>query len=378
MKKILIFIGTRPEAVKLSPVIGVLKAKPDDFTVSVCCISQHRQMLAQTLRWLPQARPDMDMDIMRDDQTLADTAAAALVAAQQAIARTRPDIVIVQGDTTTALAAALAGFYGGVAVAHVEAGLRSGNRYSPWPEEINRTLIGKLADYHFAPTEKNAAALRADHVAGTIRTVGNTVIDALLDICRRLDTDPALSLEIKNTLAAAGYMPAAGRDIILVTGHRRESFGQGLENICRALSAIAAAHAQLDIVYAVHLNPHVRDTTQKILAECPAVKLLPPLDYGAFVYMMKQCRLILTDSGGVQEEAPSLNKPVLVMRNHTERQEVLDCGAARLTGTETAAIVAAADEVLSDKALYEQMAAAPNPYGDGTAAEQIAAILARV
>lgn len=374
--RILLFIGTRPEGIKLAPVVTVLRARPKDFTVSVCLISQHKQLLTQGLRWFPEVKADTDMAIMRDNQGLADVAAAALQGAQKAIADFRPDVIIVQGDTTTALSCALAGFYADVTVAHVEAGLRSHNRHSPWPEEMNRVLISRLATIHFAPNENNAKNLQSEKASGDIHVVGNTVIDALLLMRRRINEDTAVSGEIMTMLDDAGYMPRKERDFILVTGHRRESFGEGLQNICRALLQIAAEQPQLDIVYVLHLNPKARDTVCRLLKNQPNVFLLPPVDYGAFVHLMDCCYLLMSDSGGVQEEAPSLNKPLLVMRNATERPEVADCGAAMLCSTATADIVTATRKVLSDRALYDNMAAAANPYGDGKSAARIADILA--
>ena len=273
------------------------------------------------------------------------------------------------------LSAALAAFYAGVKVAHVEAGLRSGNPFAPWPEEANRTLISRLAALHFAPTDGNAENLRAERVWGDIHVVGNTVIDALLDLCGRLAKDKEARRLAESESAAAGYQLREGRDFILATGHRRESFGGGLERICRALASVAE-QSGLDVVYAVHLNPKVQETARRLLDGHPSVFLVPPLEYGCFVHLMSRSRLIMTDSGGIQEEAPSLDKPILVMRDETERSEVADCGAARLVGTDPETIVATALEVLSDDAVYRRMAAAPNPFGDGTACGKIADVLA--
>ena len=373
MKKILAFIGTRPEAIKLAPVVGALRARGEN--VSACLSSQHKEMLAQALRHFP-VEINENLEVMRRGQGLADTVAAVLSAACGVVERAKPDWIIVQGDTSTALAGALAGFYGGAKIAHVEAGLRSGDRGAPFPEEMNRILIGRLALLHFAPVEKNAALLRAENAEGAIHVVGNTVIDALFYMQKIIAEDAGVKKETAESLAAAGYAPG-GREYILVTGHRRESFGAGLENICRALSRFAAAHPQIDIVYAAHLNPRVRETADKILGGRENIFILPPLDYAAFIWMMERCRFIMTDSGGVQEEAPSLDKPVLVMRDNTERPEVLECGAAKLTGTCAENIFAAADELLKNKKTHQKMAAAKNPYGDGNSAERIADILAR-
>ena len=376
MKRILVFIGTRPEAIKLAPVVAELRARPDDFQVTVCSTSQHGEMLKQAMLWF-NLQPDEDLQIMRENQQSADVAAAVLSGASKLIAHHKPNILIVQGDTTTAVAAAMAGFYADVPVVHVEAGLRSDNRRAPWPEEINRTIISKLATVHFAPTEKNAAILRNEKADGSIHIVGNTVLDALLFIKKRLDQDADMQTTVTDTVTNAGYTITDNKEFILVTGHRRESFGIGLENICLALAQLAKTHRQTDIIYAVHLNPRVRETAQKILSKITNVFLLPPLDYAAFVLLMSRCKLLLTDSGGIQEEAPTLNKPVLVMRDTTERPEVVSCCAAQLVGTKTDGIVAAANRVLSDNALYQSMAAAKNPFGDGRAAIYIADILAK-
>lgn len=376
MKHILLFIGTRPEAVKLAPLITALRARPDDFRTTVCATSQHGEMLQQAMRWF-NLKPDEDLQVMRAKQKPADVAATVLSGAGKVIACHKPDMIVVQGDTTTAVAAAMAGFYADIPVAHVEAGLRSGNRRAPWPEETNRVLIGKLATVHFAPTRKNAVTLRNEKADGDIHVVGNTVLDALLFMQERLHKDTTMQTAAADAVTAAGYPITGDKEFILTTGHRRESFGAGLENICRALAQLAKIRPQTDIVYAVHLNPQVRETAQKILGKIPNVFLLPPLDYAAFVFLMNRCRLILTDSGGIQEEAPSLNKPVLVMRETTERPEVLSCGAALLTGTTVDGIVNAANRVLSDDALYQSMVAAKNPFGDGRAAVYIADILAK-
>ncbi len=374
MKKILAFIGTRPEAIKLAPVVEALRAQKN-FHVLTCVSLQHKEMLAQALRHFP-IEINENLEVMRRGQNLADTVAAVLSAAHAVVERAAPDWILVQGDTSTALAGALAGFYGGAKIAHVEAGLRSGNRHAPFPEEMNRILISRLALLHFAPVEKNAALLRAEKTEGEIHVVGNTVIDALFHMQKTLAENAEVKTETAAALAAAGYAPGA-REYILATGHRRESFGEGLENICRALARIAAAHPQIDIVYAAHLNPRAHEAADKILAGRENIYILPPLDYAAFVYLMEKCRLIMTDSGGVQEEAPSLNKPVLVMREKTERPEVLECGAAKLAGVCAENIFTAADELLKNESLYKKMAAAKNPYGDGNSAERIAEILAR-
>lgn len=376
MKDILLFVGTRPDAIKLAPLVFALRARGDEFKVTVCSTSQHNHMLQQAMQWF-ELQPDEDLQIMRQNQQPGDVVAAALAGANELLRRCRPDIVIVQGDTATATAAALAGFYADVPVAHVEAGLRSHDRRAPWPEEVNRIMISRLATWHFAVTEKNAAILQAEKADGHVHVVGNTVLDALLYMQDKIKNDPAAAAAVRQAIMAAGYPLAAQKRFILVTGHRRESFGRGMENICQALQTIAQKYPALDIVYAVHLNPQVKTVVHQRLAASDNIYLLPPLDYAAFVYLMSRCYMILTDSGGIQEEAPTLNKPLLVMRTVTERPEVIACGAGRLTGTDTAGIVGAADEVLNDEAVYRRMAAAVNPFGDGRAAQYIAGHLAR-
>ncbi|PID60368.1 MAG: UDP-N-acetylglucosamine 2-epimerase (non-hydrolyzing) [Gammaproteobacteria bacterium] len=369
------FIGTRPECIKLSPLVAELERRHDDFEVSVCLTSQHREMLQQALEWFP-IRVDHDLDVMTEGQHLVDLQARILMRSRGVIEDFRPDWVVVQGDTTTALSAAMAATWLQVPVAHVEAGLRTGNRMAPWPEELNRSLIGRMALLHLAPTEANADALRHEAVEGAIDVVGNTVIDALLDIRERLRSNEELRGETEERLQALGLALDARR-LMLVTGHRRESFGEGFRQICQALKAIALGHPELHVVYAVHLNPQVHDLVHRELEGLDNVTLLPPLDYAAFVYLMDRSYLILSDSGGVQEEAPSLDRPVLVMRETTERQEAVDAGAVRLVGTGKERIVAAVDELLGDEAQYRRMASARNPFGDGTASAQIAECLLR-
>ncbi len=381
MKNILIFIGTRPEAIKLAPLIFALRARQTEFKVTVCATSQHGTMLQQALQWFDIV-PDTDLQIMKQNQHTGDVVAAVLAGANDIIRHQRPDTVVVQGDTATATAGALAGFYADIPVAHVEAGLRSDNRRAPWPEETNRLLISKLATLHFAVTQKNETRLKAEKADGSIHIVGNTVLDALLYTQNKIINNANINATVQHTVANAGYNAAGyrisnDRPFILVTGHRRESFGEGMQNICSALKTIAQKHPHIDIVYAVHLNPQVKDTVHNRLADINNIYLLPPLDYAAFVYLMSHCHLILTDSGGIQEEAPTLNKPVLIMRSVTERPEVVECGAAQLVGTTTEGIINATNCVLTDTTLYNTMAAAKNPFGDGHAAEYIADYLAQ-
>lgn len=371
MKKILILLGTRPEAIKLASLIHTLQSRPQQFSAVTCSTAQHTTMLTQACQWLD-ISPDINLNLMTTNQRTGDFVATAQLAINQILHQQQPDWVIVQGDTATATAGALSGFYANIPVAHVEAGLRSHNRHAPWPEEVNRTLISRLATLHLAVTDKNTQTLIDEGVDGKIAKVGNTVIDALLYMQNKINTNPTLKATIQQNINAAGYPLQPQTPYILVTGHRRESFGEGLENICHALQTIAQQHPKMHIVYAVHLNPNVTSTVKKMLGNTPNIYLLPPLDYATFVYMMMHCHLILTDSGGIQEEAPTLNKPVLIMRAVTERQEVIECGAAQLVGTQADNIVTATCQVLNNPTLYQQMATAPNPFGDGTAAQKIA------
>ena len=373
--KVLFICGTRPEAIKLAPVIKALERDPQSFTTRVCITAQHRQMLDQVLR-LFDITPHYDLDIMRPNQSLFDVTARGLLGLRGVLDDERPDIVLVQGDTTTTFVGALAAFYCKIPVAHVEAGLRTADKYRPFPEEINRRLTTHIGDLHFAPTETARAALLREGIPPeTVWVTGNTVIDALLTVAERV-TSPREDQKWKNFFTdqfALGLDER--RRLILVTGHRRESFGQGFENICMALRQIALAAPRLTLVYPVHLNPNVQEPVRKILKDLPNVHLLPPLDYAPFVYLMQRCYLILTDSGGIQEEAPALSKPVLVMREVTERPEAVATGAVRLVGTDPKKIVSEVESLVTDAARYQQMARAANPYGEGEAAQSIAAIL---
>ena len=362
MKRVLTIFGTRPEAIKLAPVILELEKHPEGIENLVCVTAQHREMLDQVLEWF-RVEPDYDLDLMQPGQGLAEFASRALVAIDQVLQEVRPDVVLVQGDTTTVIMAALAAFYQRIPVGHIEAGLRTGNRYNPFPEEINRRLTGVLATYHFAPTERAAAALRAEQMPEeSIFVTGNTVVDALLMTVRR-PVGLALDLGLDN------------RRLILVTAHRRESFGPPFESLCLALRNLAERNADVEIVYPVHLNPNVRDPVRRILAQQPRVHLLEPLRYEQFAHLMAQAYLILTDSGGIQEEAPVLGKPTLVMRETTERPEAIEAGTARLVGTDQVRIMAEAENLLHDEGAYHTMAQAGSPFGDGRAAERIVNIL---
>jgi UDP-N-acetylglucosamine 2-epimerase (non-hydrolysing) len=362
MKRVLTVFGTRPEAVKLAPVILELEKHRDRFENLVCVTAQHREMLDQVLEWF-QIEPDYDLDLMQPDQGLAEFASRALVAVSELLQEVQPDVVLVQGDTTTVMMAALAAFYRHIPVGHIEAGLRTRNRYNPFPEEINRRVAGVLATFHFAPTTRAADALRAEQVPEeNIFITGNTVVDALLMTVQR-----PVNLELDFSLD--------GRRLILVTAHRRESFGAPFESICLALRDLVERNADVEVVYPVHLNPNVRKPVGRILASRPRIHLLEPMRYEQFVHLAAKAYLILTDSGGIQEEAPVLGKPVLVMRETTERSEATEAGTARLVGTDRQRIVAEAERVLCNEEEYRAMAQGGSPFGDGRAAERIANIL---
>lgn len=362
--RVLTVFGTRPEAIKMAPVVKGLAAA-ENIDARVCVTGQHREMLDQVLA-LFQIKPDYDLDIMKPGQSLADVTSAVLRGLEAPLKDFEPDVVLVHGDTTTTLAASLAAYYSQTPVGHVEAGLRTGDIYAPWPEEINRKVAGAIAELHFAPTSRARANLLAEAVPEERITItGNTVIDALLEISQRLEEDEDLS----RNLAARFDLPD-DRRIILVTGHRRESFGDGFERICDALARLAE-RSDVTIVYPVHLNPNVKGPVETHLGGLDAVRLLPPQDYLPFVYLMKRADIILTDSGGVQEEAPSLGKPVLVMRDTTERPEALEAGTVRLVGSDSDRIVAETERLLDDPEAWRAMSQAHNPYGDGQATQRI-------
>ena len=362
--RVLTVFGTRPEAIKMAPVVRALAAATD-VDARVCITAQHREMLDQVLD-LFAIVPDYDLNLMKPGQDLTDITVSVLQGLRSVLAEFQPDLLLVHGDTTTTLSASLAAYYQRIAVGHVEAGLRTGNIFSPWPEEINRKVAGTVARLHFAPTERSRANLLAENVpADHVHVTGNTVIDALRDIVARLETDDALSGEL-----AARFSLDAGKRMILVTGHRRESFGEGFERICAALAQIARRD-DVEIVYPVHLNPNVKGPVEAHLGGVANIHLIAPQDYLPFVYLMHRSTLILTDSGGVQEEAPSLGKPVLVMRDTTERPEAVEAGTVRLVGTDAGLIVESVDRLLDDRAAYETMSFAHNPYGDGQAAGRI-------
>lgn len=367
--KVVAIFGTRPEVIKLAPVIMELNNRLHCFDVFVCATAQHRQMLDQALNVF-NLTVDDDLDIMTPGQTLAEVTARAVERLDRVMAREHPDIVLVQGDTTTAFSGALAAYYHQVKVGHVEAGLRTDNKYAPFPEELNRRLIGQLTDFHFPPTQRaREALLREGFPESSIFVTGNTVIDALLWVRELVrDQQPPLPEGLTNHLE--------GRQMVLVTGHRRESFGEGFENICRAIRQVADLVPDVIFIYPVHLNPNVREPVNRILGGHERIFLIDPLPYESFVWLMDRATVILTDSGGIQEEAPSLNKPVLVMREVTERPEGIQAGVSRLVGVHQKSIADGLIELLSDPRLRQAMTTAQNPYGDGKAARRIADILA--
>lgn len=365
--KVLTIIGTRPEAIKLCPVVLELQKRSDEFESVVCVTAQHREMLDQVLDVFD-VQPDFDLNIMSPGQTLAEVTARAVTGLVDVIGKTQPAITLVQGDTTTAFCGALASHYQHTLVGHVEAGLRTGNKYAPFPEEMNRRLIGRLADHHFAPTEFSQEVLLKEGVSvDTVHLTGNTVIDALLWVRQRVRQNvPQLPSAVADL---------NGQPMVLVTGHRRESFGSGFENICHAIRTVADEMQNVRFVYPVHLNPNVREPVNRILANHERIHLIEPLTYEPFVWLMDQATVILTDSGGVQEEAPSLGKPVLVMRETTERPEGVAAGNAKLVGTDKETIVRELTLLISDAEARQAMAGVRNPYGDGTASRQIANII---
>ena len=370
MKKILLVFGTRPEAIKMAPLVKVLQKDSEHFETKICVTAQHRQMLDQVLEVFDIV-PEYDLNIMAPNQDLYDITSRVLLGLRGVLDDFAPDIVLVHGDTTTSMAAALAAFYRQIPVGHVEAGLRTYNMLSPWPEEMNRQVTDRMCTYYFAPTEKSRQNLLRENVDATkIHVTGNTVIDALLMAVDIIEKKPYVKTAIEDELRDKGYA-MGNRPYILVTGHRRENFGEGFLNICKAIRQIAEEHPEMDIVYPVHLNPNVQKPVYELLSGTPNIYLVKPLDYLPFVYAMQHSTLLLTDSGGVQEEAPSLGKPVLVMRETTERPEAVEAGTVRLVGTDVAAIVGNVQELLHDPEVYRKMSESYNPYGDGHACERI-------
>jgi UDP-N-acetylglucosamine 2-epimerase (non-hydrolysing) len=378
MMKVLIVFGTRPEAIKMAPLIKALQKERTHFEAKVCVSAQHREMLDQVLE-LFEIIPDYDLDIMKPEQDLYDITCDVLLGLKDVIGSFEPDIVLVHGDTTTTSAASLAAFYQKVKIGHVEAGLRTQDIYSPWPEEMNRQLTGVLANYHFVPTQINQInLLRENKDAENIIVTGNTIIDALFLILHKIQNNKDLECKIIHDIESKFINPTFNIQnsvFILVTGHRRENFGQGFINICEALKTIAFKNKNLHIIYPVHLNPNVQKPVYEILSGLDNVHLIEPLEYLEFVYLMSKSYFIITDSGGIQEEAPSLGKPVLVTRETTERPEAVEAGTVKLVGTNKDMIVEEAQKLIDDNTYYEQMSKAHNPYGDGKASDRIVAFL---
>lgn len=376
MFKVLSIFGTRPEAIKMAPVIRKLQENPDACQSRVCVTAQHREMLDQVLD-LFGIRPDHDLDIMKPGQDLFDVTCGVLTGLKQVLAAENPDIVLVHGDTTTTMAASLAAFYLHIPVGHVEAGLRTHDKYAPFPEEINRRVTGCIADFHFAPTPAARDNLLREGIpSGSVFVTGNTVIDALFSVTGRFQRDH----DLMKRLAGEFSFLDPGKRLILITGHRRENFGSGFESICQALAELAGRYPDVELIYPVHLNPNVREPVKRLLGgnRFPNVHLIEPVEYLPFIYLMDRAYLIITDSGGVQEEAPSLGKPVLVMRETTERPEAVEAGTVRLVGTDRGKIVSESVRLLDDAEAYRKMALAGNPYGDGRAAERIVEIISGI
>ena len=374
MKKILLVFGTRPEAIKMAPLVKALQKDTEHFETRVCVTAQHRQMLDQVLEVFG-ITPEYDLNIMAPNQDLYDITAKVLLGLREVLKDFRPDTVLVHGDTTTSMAASLAAFYMQIPVGHVEAGLRTYNMLSPWPEEMNRQVTDRICTYYFAPTEQSRANLLQENIdAKKIFITGKTVIDALLMAVDIISTTAGVKEKMAKELQEKGYT-VGDREYILVTGHRRENFGDGFLHICKAIKELAALHPEMDIVYPVHLNPNVQKPVYELLSGLSNVYLISPLDYLPFIYAMQHSTLLLTDSGGVQEEAPSLGKPVLVMRDTTERPEAVEAGTVKLVGTNAEAIVSNVTALLLDKEMYKRMSETHNPYGDGQACERIIAAL---
>ena len=377
MKRIMLVFGTRPEAIKMCPLVKEFQKYPNDFEIIVCVTGQHREMLDQVLR-IFEVIPDYDLNIMKQEQDLYDVTALVLTGMRDVLKKCKPDVVLVHGDTTTSTAAALAAFYQQIPVGHVEAGLRTRNIYSPWPEEMNRQITGRIATYNFSPTSLSKKNLQEEKVQGQIFVTGNTVIDALHMVVDKLKTNQTLANEQITILKDAGYdvtRLADGKKLVLITGHRRENFGEGFINMVTAIKDLTIKYPDTDFVYPMHLNPNVRKPIHEVfgkdLSDLGNMFFIEPLEYLQFVYLMEKCHIVLTDSGGIQEEAPGLGKPVLVMRNTTERPEALDSGTVKLVGTDHDLIVDEVSRLIEDKAYYDQMSKAINPYGDGLACGRI-------
>jgi len=370
-QKILIVFGTRPEAIKMAPLIHALKNFPEEFELIVCVTAQHREMLDQALSFFG-IKPDIDLNLMKSGQTVSALLASALSATSKVIASCSPDVLLVQGDTSTTLAASMAGFFAGVPVGHVEAGLRTYRMMEPFPEEFNRQVVSKVARWNFAPTDGNRQnLLRESFEDSSITVTGNTVIDALFLALEQIDHDPAKVREISQHLTAQLSFDWKSERFILITGHRRENFGDGIKQICEAITVLAKEYPQVYFVYPVHLNPEIQQPVHDLLKGHSNIHLIEPLAYPEFVYLMKHSYIVLTDSGGIQEEAPSLGKPVLVMRDVSERPEAITFGTVKLVGTKSAAIIQGVKELLDSESAYQKMAQQTNPYGDGNACQRI-------
>jgi len=370
MKKILLVFGTRPEAIKMIPLVIALKKENLNFIVNVCVTAQHREMLDQVLD-LFDIKPDYDLNIMKKGQDLFDITSNVLLGIKPVLNDFKPDLVLVHGDTTTTSSVALACFYKKIKVGHVEAGLRTNNIYSPWPEEANRQITGVLANFHFTPTSQSYANLIAENKnTNNCLITGNTVIDALHLALDKIESNEELNKKIIDQIQVK-YSLNESKKFILVTGHRRENFGQGFINICEALKEIAINNTDIDILYPVHLNPNVQEPVNKLISKVPNIYLIEPLSYELFIYLMKKAYFVITDSGGIQEEAPSLGKPVLVLRDTTERPEAVDSGTVKLVGTDKNMIISEAQNLITNKEEYNKMSMAHNPYGDGKASEKI-------
>ena len=378
MKKIMLVFGTRPEAIKMAPLVKEFQKRPNEFRTIVCVTGQHREMLDQVLH-IFEITPDYDLNIMKQGQDLYDVTARVLLGMRDVLKEARPDVVLVHGDTTTSTAAALAAFYQQIPVGHVEAGLRTHNIYSPWPEEMNRQLTGRLATYHFAPTPLSRQNLLSEGVQESHVTVtGNTVIDALYMVVDKIKRDKVLDAELEKLLKQSGYdvnRLSAGKKLVLITGHRRENFGDGFISMCRAIKTLTEKYPEVDFVYPMHLNPNVRKPIHEVFGEDLSglgnMFFIEPLEYLSFVYLMEKSTIVLTDSGGIQEEAPGLGKPVLVMRDTTERPEALEAGTVKLVGTNYDKIITEVSALIEDREYYDKMSKAVNPYGDGLSSNRI-------
>ena len=378
MKKIMLVFGTRPEAIKMAPLVKEFQKHPESFETVVCVTGQHREMLDQVLE-IFDITPDYDLNIMKQGQDLYDVTSRVLTGMRDILKESKPDVVLVHGDTTTSTSAALASFYQQIPVGHVEAGLRTHNIYSPWPEEMNRQLTGRIATYHFAPTPLSRENLLRENVAETsISVTGNTVIDALYMVVDKIKSDDGMAGRLDGELLAAGYDTGRlrnGRKLVLITGHRRENFGEGFVSMCRAIKTLTEKYPDVDFVYPMHLNPNVRKPIHEVFGEdlsaCGNIFFIEPLEYLSFVYLMEKSYIVLTDSGGIQEEAPGLGKPVLVMRDTTERPEALKAGTVKLVGSDYNKIISEVSSLIENESAYEKMSRAVNPYGDGMASQRI-------